>query len=439
MAEIESERQAWKSGLLTILLLAALLATLIFNALFMFVFARSKKLRRAPNLFLLNLAVVDLLTAVFWLLPAIVASAQWQWKLGGPLCRLHGFVGMFGFSMNMFTLSVIAFEKFLKIFAPSRHSDAFYNYTITMIVVVSLWLLSLVVSFMPLVGWGRIKFFDYQLQCVTDYVESVTHLNFYFVNAFCLPLVVMVALYLATLVRIRVLKSKGTTSGKIVLQQRSDTPGESFAEKMRRQQEKFKYNNKSDANATSSHVNDETEQNVSDVESDDYASDENEVYQDYEEYRLKKQEREMARRRKKVYAFRQQYLFMSLTMIVVTCIYVALWLPFFIVTYTWVHDPDDVKEAGYTTFSVISFFGASYKPLIYVFNKHIRLSVKQAFTRSKKTTKKHLTPDFITKYKPEEEEAAGKKRPASGGTAQAANQEADADDSRRNDLDVMTL
>lgn len=394
MAEIDSEYVAWKSSLLTIMLVAAFIFATILNSLLIFVFVRSKKLRKAPNLFLVNLAVVDLFAAVCWLIPAIVASARWNWPFGGALCRLHGFAGTFTFSMNMFTLTVIAFEKFLKIMSPRKHSDAFYNKTITMVVVVSLWLLATVVAFMPLIGWGVFKFFNYQLQCVTDFVESVSHLNFFFVNAFCFPVIAMLALYTATLIRIRLLQKRGATKdGKIVMQSDDALPPESFAQKMRRMQDNFKF--VVDAGGADNELVSDDDDSVADV------SDDNEMFSDYVDYQRKKRERESARRRRKVFAFRRQYLFMSLTMIAVSLVCVTLWLPFFIVTYTWVHEPDDVSESSYTFVSLLPFFSVCYKPLVYVFNKHIRLCVRQAFTRSKKKPNKVILPDHVAKYRTE--------------------------------------
>ena len=158
MVELNSTYVGWKSGLSTFTVVVAATCGLVFNILFIFVFLKSKYMRRPPHLFLLNLAIADILGAVFWAYPSVAASAKWSWSLGDGYCEAQGFFANLSYALNVYTLTVIAFEKFLRIVMPSKHEDAFHNYTITVIVIGSLWLLSFVIALLPLVGWGSFRY-----------------------------------------------------------------------------------------------------------------------------------------------------------------------------------------------------------------------------------------------------------------------------------------
>lgn len=407
MADLASTYAGWKSGLTTLLIIIAAISALLFNILFCFVVVKSKYMRRPANLFLLNLAVADLLGAIFWALPSIAPSSTWQWQLGNGYCNFHGFVAMFCFSLTMYTFTVIAFEKFFMMVFPDKHESAFHNYTITIIVLCALWLLSVVCAFMPLIGWTSFQFYSYQMQCSPDYDNGYSLLNFFVTCVFIIPTVAAIVLYIILFVRVKsaLQRSDKTKDGKFVLHERKTAPGDSYAEKMKIQQEKFKTSkaseNKKKKKTTKKKKVKAKSNNGGDKrpgETDEgYDSDkcyhsqssaeeesEEEYYNDYEDYRLQKRNKRIIRARKRVYVYKKQYLFMAITMLITMCIYVGLWLPYYIVTYTFLSNTSSVSEASYIIFTVITFFGISYKPLIYLTNRHIRTSIRMAFQCKKK-------------------------------------------------------
>ena len=240
------------------------------------------------------------------------------------------------------------------------------------------------------------------MQCTQDYVIASSHLSFHFVVTLVIPAVAALVFYIILFIRVRALsKDKDMTKdGKFVLETRKDASGESFAQKMKIMQAKFKVNNKTGVtkkptkqNKKSDGKNENDEGYISDdkcFHSDDSDLDisEDEYYNDYEEYRIKKNEREKKRQRKKVYTYKRQYLLMAITMLIVTIIFVALWLPYFFVNYNWVYDPSSVRESSYTFFTLLTYFGISYKPLLYLTNQYIRFAVRKAFTCKRKKEQK---------------------------------------------------
>ena len=356
MVEIDSEGVAWKKGVWSVVTVVALLSSLLFNIVALLLFSRSRKLRRPANMLLASLALADGLAALLWLLPALVVASSWRWPLGSGLCKAHGFFGLLFFILNTFTLTVVAVEKFFKAFFPRQHSDAFSKYTIVTVVVATLWLSAPVLAMLPLVGWGEVVFFNYQLQCVSDWVESESHLHFHFTVSLFLPTVAMLALYVVTLTKMR-----RTNNAQLLLP--SST---AYADTLHRQQEKFK----------ASH----TDSDSSDAD----FTDEDETFPDYEDYRATKMSREADRQRRRAFALRKEHLRAAVAMAAVSLIFVCLWLPFVVVTFLWVHDPSAVSESVYSVTSVITFFGVSFKPLIYISLPRFRLALRKIFSRSKK-------------------------------------------------------
>ena len=240
------------------------------------------------------------------------------------------------------------------------------------------------------------------MQCAQDYVIASTHLSFHFVTTLVFPTIAALVLYIMLFIKVKALNNDKnlTKDGKLVLETRKGASGESFAQKMKTMQAKFKVNQqtsvpktlkkkskkkpskpKSEGNTDEGYISDDkcfhSDDSDLDISEDEY-------YNDYEEYRIKKHERERRRQRKKVYTYKRQYLLMAITMLIITVIYVALWLPYFFVSYNWVYDPTSVKEASYTLFTLLTFFGISYKPLLYLTNQYMRFAMRKAFTCKRK-------------------------------------------------------
>lgn len=389
MTEVTSQFLAWKSSLVTSLLITAGLMGFLVNLFYIFATCRSKFLKKPHNLFLLSLAICDILGVVLWTIPSIVASATWKWHFGSHLCNLHGFIAMFCFSLNMITFLFIAVEKFFKLVIPAKHRYAFQNYTIVVIVISSLWIYGMVMSFMPLIGWSDFKFYNYQMQCVADFVLGESLLSFFVTVSFVVPSVITLALYIIIFVKVRSLNEKQhTKEGKLILQEQKDAPGDSYAEQIKLQNSKFKLNkslgfSKNASEKKSKAKQDKKKKNTSDkcFHSDDSeveVSDE-EYFQDYEDYHNAKRDKKRLQDRQRIFLYKKHHFYMALTMAVTNIIFIALWAPFYIIHFFWLYDPDSVYESSFLICSTASFFGLSYKPLIYFTNKQVRGSYAQTF------------------------------------------------------------
>ena len=69
-------------------------------------------MRSVTNLFLLNMAISDILSTIVFI-PALLAlriSPQY-WPLGGFMCRASGLISTISMSVSIYTMVVLALER----------------------------------------------------------------------------------------------------------------------------------------------------------------------------------------------------------------------------------------------------------------------------------------------------------------------------------------
>ncbi|XP_050184210.1 blue-sensitive opsin-like [Myiozetetes cayanensis] len=123
--------------------------------------AKYKKLRSHLNYILVNLAVANLLVICVGSTTAFYSFSQMYFALGPTACKIEGFVATLGGFVSLWSLAVVAFERFLVICKPLgnftfRGSHAVLGCAIT-------WIFSLIASVPPLFGWSR--YIPEGLQC----------------------------------------------------------------------------------------------------------------------------------------------------------------------------------------------------------------------------------------------------------------------------------
>ncbi|XP_052778400.1 QRFP-like peptide receptor [Mya arenaria] len=94
------------------------LVALVGNALVIIIVVRSKRMRTTTNYYLVNLAVSDLLVALMPIWVHVVASLNEFWVFGSFLCKFNPFMQITAMCASMFTLVVIAGDRFYAIMFP---------------------------------------------------------------------------------------------------------------------------------------------------------------------------------------------------------------------------------------------------------------------------------------------------------------------------------
>ncbi|XP_063968417.1 uncharacterized protein LOC129280605 [Lytechinus pictus] len=172
--------------------------TICGNCLVICVIVRNRSMRTVTNFFLANLAVADLMVAIFCIIPQMMWFVSPTWSLGAVMCKLHKY--MLGVTTNasIFIMMAISGERFVAIIYPLRIRRVLTIGRLSCILCF-LWLLSFLLSI------PSFQFFDESTdsngtkQCgvslnISSYQVRV-HNIFNFNFCYLLPLFVMMFFY----------------------------------------------------------------------------------------------------------------------------------------------------------------------------------------------------------------------------------------------------
>ncbi|XP_064005757.1 neuropeptide FF receptor 2 [Pogoniulus pusillus] len=90
------------------------------NGVVCFTVLRSRQMRTVTNLFILNLAVSDLLVGIFCMPTTLLDNIIAGWPFGSLVCKMSGMVQGISVSASVFTLVAIAVDRFRCIVHPFR-------------------------------------------------------------------------------------------------------------------------------------------------------------------------------------------------------------------------------------------------------------------------------------------------------------------------------
>nr|XP_021137138.1 blue-sensitive opsin isoform X2 [Columba livia] len=177
------------------------------NALTIACTARYKKLRSHLNYILVNLAAANLLVICVGSTTAFYSFSQMYFALGPTACKIEGFAATLGGMVSLWSLAVVAFERFLVICKPLgnftfRGSHAVLGCAAT-------WIFGLVAAVPPLFGWSRYIPEGLQCSCGPDWYTANNKWNnesyviFLFCFCFGVPLALIVFSYGRLLLTLR--------------------------------------------------------------------------------------------------------------------------------------------------------------------------------------------------------------------------------------------
>ena len=130
---------------------------LLCNGIILTVYFKYSRLRTATNLFILNLAVCNMLLAVLQLVLSTPSFFHKEWFYDKAGCIAYGFAHQYLISVAVITLAVIAFDRFCVITKPTRKLKTFIvtkSRARTLICVSHVY--SIVFTFPLLFGWNKL-------------------------------------------------------------------------------------------------------------------------------------------------------------------------------------------------------------------------------------------------------------------------------------------
>ncbi|XP_068930099.1 probable G-protein coupled receptor 101 [Petaurus breviceps papuanus] len=177
----------------------SLLSSFIFlsflgNALLLLVFRRKPQLLQVANRFILNLLVADLFqTAV--VMPWVVAgSLPSFWPLSQNLCTtMVTLMHVFAYA-SINTIIVVSIDRYLSIIYPLSYPNKMTS-TWGGMFILGTWIISLIQSVPPAIGWGEIDFDKDSSLCVVVWSSSPSYTVMNILLSFLCPVAILVGCY----------------------------------------------------------------------------------------------------------------------------------------------------------------------------------------------------------------------------------------------------
>ncbi|AWP15603.1 putative neuropeptide FF receptor 2-like [Scophthalmus maximus] len=127
------------AAVFTISYLLIFAVCMVGNGVVCFIVLRSKNMRTVTNLFILNLAISDLLVGIFCMPTTLVDNIITGWPFGSVVCKLSGMVQGISVSASVFTLVAIAVDRFRCIVYPFKQK---LTIATSKLIIVIIWVLA---------------------------------------------------------------------------------------------------------------------------------------------------------------------------------------------------------------------------------------------------------------------------------------------------------
>uniref|UniRef100_A0A7E4VRS6 G_PROTEIN_RECEP_F1_2 domain-containing protein n=1 Tax=Panagrellus redivivus TaxID=6233 RepID=A0A7E4VRS6_PANRE len=166
------------------------------NSIVVVVILQQKSMRSITNLYLLNLALSDLLLSVVCMPPTLISSLVYCWVFGEVLCKLLGYLQPVVVTASAYTLAAIALERYYAICRP-LHSRVWHTKAHAMCVIGIVWLISIIANIFNLFLYELRPYSNSGINCAPKYSRKVVFYNQVYTTVVLLiiPLVLMTGLY----------------------------------------------------------------------------------------------------------------------------------------------------------------------------------------------------------------------------------------------------
>nr|XP_009679451.1 PREDICTED: rhodopsin [Struthio camelus australis] len=189
----------WKYSALAAYMFMLILLGFPVNFLTLYVTIQHKKLRTPLNYILLNLAVADLFMVFGGFTTTMYTSMNGYFVFGVTGCYIEGFFATLGGEIALWSLVVLAIERYVVVCKPMSNFRFGENHAI--MGVAFTWIMALACAAPPLFGWSRYIPEGMQCSCGIDYytlkpeVNNESFVIYMFVVHFMIPLMVIFFCY----------------------------------------------------------------------------------------------------------------------------------------------------------------------------------------------------------------------------------------------------
>ncbi|KAL4003249.1 7 transmembrane receptor (rhodopsin family) protein [Acanthocheilonema viteae] len=166
------------------------------NAIVVAVILQQHSMRSVTNIYLLNLAISDLMLSVICMPPTLVSSVIYCWMFGDLLCKLFAYLQPVVVTASAYTLAVIAFERYYAICKP-LHSRIWHTRSHAYTMITLVWLISVLANLFMLFMFELQTYNVNGLTCAPKH-RPILHFGYqiYMTSVLLLiPLCIMIVLY----------------------------------------------------------------------------------------------------------------------------------------------------------------------------------------------------------------------------------------------------
>ncbi|RWS31985.1 dopamine receptor 1-like protein [Leptotrombidium deliense] len=187
------------------LLITIIIISVVGNILVCIAIATDRRLRKVGNLFLVSLAVADLLVACVVMTVSLINDMMGYWMFGQTFCDIWIACDVMCCTSSILNLCAISLDRFIHIKDPLRYSQRMTR-KVVILSVAMIWFTSFIISFLPItLGWHKpdtqadgdqvsnVTVSLHDSRCFIDFTP--TYAVFSSSISFYLPCLIMVALY----------------------------------------------------------------------------------------------------------------------------------------------------------------------------------------------------------------------------------------------------
>ena len=138
------------------------------NALVIFAFFKVRSLRTINNMFVVQLAFVDLMKASIILTTKSVHQAKQVTSMNEVFCQISGMLRVIGSCQSAVLLGAIAVVRYFKVVKP-RLFEKIFTFNKTLIYCCSIFFATLLLSLLPVIGLGKFRFSKFHGACFVNW------------------------------------------------------------------------------------------------------------------------------------------------------------------------------------------------------------------------------------------------------------------------------
>lgn len=193
-----------------------LVVSLLGNSAIIAAVWKEQRLRKTVNFFMVNMCTADLLITLYMPRSLSVWHDGYKWQLYGTLglvvCKFAVFMHQTAICVSIFTVVAISFDRFFAVILPLR---TIITKKICRIIITMIWFSSVVIRLPMLYGLKLINTNNGETSCHLSLDDvfyqgaEKTYYNFTLIGLFAVPLAVIVVLYSAILISLKLRKAPG--------------------------------------------------------------------------------------------------------------------------------------------------------------------------------------------------------------------------------------